>query len=91
MEKKREWLVFGLLIIPVVIVVSLLIGLATDNYILWITLPSILFEQMFEKCCYAFSNNQIANFIFAILLWFLVGAAIGKSAFFSTVFKKGAA
>lgn len=84
-KKHREWLVFGVLILPLVFILSLFIGLITENYLLWLTVPSVLFEQMFEKCCEGFSNNQIANFIFAIFIWFVIGAAIGKSAFFSTV------
>ena len=91
MKKKREWLVFGILIFPIVILLSLLIGIFTKNYVLWLTLPAVIFEQMFEKCCTAFSNDKIANIVFAILLWFVIGAAIGKSAFFSTIFKKGSA
>lgn len=88
MRKMPEWLLFGILIFPVVIIISLIVGLFTKDYFLWLTIPAIVFEQMFERCCTAFSNSQVANIIFAILIWFVIGAALGKSAFFSAVFKK---
>jgi hypothetical protein len=79
-----QWLKAGLLTFPVVVSVSGILWVGSMfvsgkcfNFFTWLVLPSIIFEGLFEKCCYAFSNNPIYNLLFAILFWVIAGAAIG--------------
>ncbi|MBU1103788.1 MAG: hypothetical protein KJ600_04500 [Nanoarchaeota archaeon] len=59
--------------INIYLLIYLIIGLFGRNYLGWMILPSIIFEEVFERCCYAFSNNRVGNFAFVILFWFVVG------------------
>ncbi|MBU0466064.1 MAG: hypothetical protein KJ718_03585 [Nanoarchaeota archaeon] len=77
-NKFPSWLNFGILIFPIVIIISLIIGLFGGNYLVWMILPSIVFEELFEGCCYAFSNSEIVSFIFSLVFWFVVGVLIGR-------------
>ena len=59
--KKVKILLYGLLIFPVVIIVSLILGVFGLNYLIWMVIPSVLFEEIFERAFYSFSNNIYFN------------------------------
>jgi hypothetical protein len=73
----------GIIIFPIVIILSIVIALMNlslglkTSFLLWMVMPSIIFEQIFETCCYAFSNNKFFNFLFILVFWFVIGALIG--------------
>ncbi|HUV42720.1 MAG TPA: hypothetical protein VMY36_02320 [Patescibacteria group bacterium] len=74
------WLVSGVMIFPVLIVLGLLFGLITGGKIsilFWMVIPSIIFEEIFETCCRAFSDNFIFNVLFVGIFWFGIGSLTG--------------
>ena len=79
-KKIPYWILSGIIIFLVIILAGLILSIMTlgkFNFLFWLILPSILFEDLFENCCYTFSNDQIANLIFAIGFWFIIGSLIG--------------
>lgn len=73
------WLLSGALIIPVVAVFSVVVGLVTSgriSYLFWLVVPSIVFEEAVEGWGYALSNSMLANFVFALVFWFVIGATV---------------
>lgn len=79
-KKIPHWILSGIIIFPVLIisgVVLFVLTLGKFNILFAFIIPAIIFESLFETCCYAFSNNQAANIIFAVMFWFIIGAAIG--------------
>ena len=80
LKKLPDWLLSGILIFPVLIALGIIVFALTFgklNALFWVIFPSILFEELFETCCYSFSNNQIANLLFAFIFWFAIGAVLG--------------
>ncbi len=74
------WLVSGIAVFPVLIVLGLLIGLLSGgnvNILFWAVIPSIVFEETFETCCRAFSDNFIFNVLFVGIFWFGIGSLSG--------------
>ncbi len=49
-----------------------------DFYFAWLVLPSIIFEELFEGCCYDFSNNLVFNLLFALLFWIVIAVILGS-------------
>jgi len=79
-KKIPYWILSGIITILIIIIVGIILSLITFgkfNYLFWLILPSILFEELFETCCYTFSNSQIANLIFALGFWFVIGSLVG--------------
>jgi len=72
------WLKTGILIFPVLIILSLLLGFFGGNNLLWLVVPSIIFEKLFESCCTFIDDSLFLNVIFDLIFWFLIGAAVGK-------------
>jgi hypothetical protein len=83
MKEIPELIKYGIFMFPVIIIISLLIGIFSivfnhgPGFFLWLVIPSIIFEEIFESWAYDFSNNIIANFSFAVLFWFFIGALGG--------------
>lgn len=68
------------MIFPVLIVLGLLFGPVSGgkvNVLFWAVIPSIIFEEIFETCCQAFSDNFIFNVLFVGIFWFGVGSLTG--------------
>jgi hypothetical protein len=75
-----NWLVFGVAIFPILIVSGLLFGFISGGKIsalYWMVIPSIIFEETFETCCRAFSDNLIFNVLFIGMFWFGTGSLTG--------------
>jgi hypothetical protein len=73
-------LVSGVVIFPNLIVLGLLLGLVSGgklNILFWAVIPSIIFEEIFETCCRAFSDNFIFNVLFVGIFWFGLGSLTG--------------
>ncbi len=71
------WLISGIAIFPVLIVLGLLIGPISGgnvNILFWAVIPSIIFEETFETCCRAFSDNFAFNVLFVGIFWFGIGS-----------------
>jgi len=84
MEKPKEipfWFTTGTTIFFVLLIISIVLFVVNFftavNYLFWFIIPSIVFEELFETCCYGFSNDLLANFIFVLVFWFAIGAIIG--------------
>ncbi|MDX2443362.1 MAG: hypothetical protein QNK30_06135 [Bacteroidales bacterium] len=80
LSKLPSWLISALITVPIVAllgVVFYVLSTGQINFLFWIILPSILFEQLFETSFYAFSNSQLANLIFVLLFWSSIGALVG--------------
>ena len=58
-------------------VILLILTLGKISVLFWLIIPSIFFEEIFETCCYAFSDSYVINFLFALFFWFIVGAVLG--------------
>jgi hypothetical protein len=74
------WLISGVIIFPILIVLGLLFGLASGgrvNVFYWMIIPSIIFEETFEVCCWTFSDNLIFNILFIGIFWFGIGSLTG--------------
>ena len=83
------WAHIGIMIFPLVAVLSLILKwIFGTNPLLWMIIPSVIFEQVFERCCYSFSNNQFFGIIFVLGFWFFVGALIGKIGIFKRTILK---
>ena len=83
------WAHTGIMIFPLVAVLSLILNwMFGTGSLLWVIIPSIIFEQVFEKCCSSFSNNQLINSLFVLVFWFGVGALIGKIGIFKRTILK---
>lgn len=79
-KKLPNWILSGIIIFPVLIVLGIIffaLTLGKFNVLFWLIIPSAIFEELFETCCYVFSNNQIANLLFALIFWFTIGATVG--------------
>lgn len=79
-QKTPTWILSGIMIFPVIIILGLILWVITwgaFNALFWLIIPSIIFEELFETCCYVFSNSQIANLIFALIFWFVIGGLTG--------------
>jgi hypothetical protein len=75
-----DWLVSGVSIFPILIVSGLLFGFVSGGKIsalYWMVIPSIIFEEIFETCCRAFSDNMISNVLFVGIFWFGIGSLAG--------------
>ncbi len=78
--KIPGWLKYGILIFPILIISFLILSLITSiNPLSWMIIPAIIFEEVFESCCYPFSNNYIANLAFLIVFWFAIGSLLGMA------------
>jgi K+-sensing histidine kinase KdpD len=74
------WVKTGILIIPFLIIIGIILhyfSKGTINSLFWLVIPAVIFEELFETCCYNFSNNQTGNLFFVLLFWFTIGAIIG--------------
>jgi hypothetical protein len=79
-KKLPSWLISGVIIFSVLIVLGVILFIFTFGKIsvlFWLIIPSIFFEEIFETCCYAFSNSYVFNFLFALFFWFTIGAVLG--------------
>ena len=79
-KKLPNWILSGIIIFPTLIVLGIIFFALTFgkfNILFWLIIPSVIFEELFKACCYAFSNSQIANLLFALILWFIIGATVG--------------
>ncbi|MBD3252319.1 hypothetical protein GF386_01160 [Candidatus Pacearchaeota archaeon] len=80
-KKIHFWFITGTAIFFILLLMSIILLIVNFfieiNYLFWIIIPSIIFEELFETCCYGFSNNILANFVFILIFWFVVGAVIG--------------
>ncbi|MFH1767384.1 MAG: hypothetical protein ABH826_04865 [Patescibacteria group bacterium] len=79
-KKLPSWILSGLAIFPVLIVLGIVLFALTVgkfSILFWLIIPSIIFEELFETCCYVFSDSQVVNLFFALLFWFIIGAAVG--------------
>jgi len=80
LSRLPSWLISALIIVPIVALIGIIlyaISAGQINFLFWIILPSILFEQLFETSFYAFSNSYLANLVFVILFWTSIGALVG--------------
>jgi uncharacterized membrane protein YphA (DoxX/SURF4 family) len=82
MKIKRlpYWLVSGVVIFPILIILGLFFTFISGgkvNVLFWAVIPSIIFEEIFETCCRAFSDNFIFNVLFVGIFWFGVGSLTG--------------
>lgn len=80
-KKLPTWFLQGIFIFPFLILISVVFFFLTFgefNILFWLVVPSIIFEEIFEGCCYTFSNNYLANLIFALIFWFVIGVLIGR-------------
>ena len=80
MSKLPSWIISAIIIVPIVAflgIVMYTLSAGQVNFLFWIILPSILFEQLFETSFYAFSNSYLANFLFVLLFWTSIGALVG--------------
>jgi len=78
-KKLPNWLLSGIIIFPVIIILGFIffaLTLGKFDILFWLIIPSIIFEEIFETCCYAFSNSYIANLLFALFFWFVIGAML---------------
>ena len=74
------WLLSGVMVFPILIILGLLFGFITGGKIstlFWMVIPSIIFEETFETCCRAFSDNLIFNILFIGMFWFGIGSLTG--------------
>lgn len=72
-----HWLLSGIIIFPVLIVFGVtayVLTLGKFNALFWLIIPSVIFEDLFETCCYFFSNSQLANLLFVLIFWSVIGA-----------------
>jgi len=79
-NKLPKWLLSGIIIFPVLLLSGIFLFALTFGKIsilFWLIIPSVIFEELFETCCYVFSNNQIANLFFVLLFWFTIGGLLG--------------
>lgn len=76
-----NWLLSGIVIFPMLIILGIgaYITLGKFNILSRLITPSVIFEELFETCCYTFFNNQIANLLFALVFWFIIGVTIGRA------------
>lgn len=80
LSRLPSWLISALITVPIVTLIGIIlyaVSAGQINFLFWIILPSILFEQLFETNLYAFSNSYIANLVFVILFWTSIGALVG--------------
>ena len=80
LRKLPTWFISEVIILPVVAFIGIALNVISAgqiNFLFWIILPSILFEQLFETSFYAFSNSQLANLLFVLLFWSTLGALTG--------------
>lgn len=80
LSKLPTWFISAVIILPVVALIGIALNIISAgqiNFLFWIILPSILFEQVFETRFYAFSNSPLANLLFVFLFWFSTGALVG--------------
>lgn len=80
LSRLPSWLISALITVPIVALIGIIlyaVSAGQINFLFWIILPSILFEQLFETNLYAFSNSYIANLVFVILFWTSIGALVG--------------
>ncbi len=80
LQKLPNPLLFGIIVFPVIIILNIILFILTlgkINILFWLIIPSIIFEELFEKKYYVFSDNQIANIVFVLIFWFIVGASLG--------------
>ena len=80
LRKLPGWFISGVIIFPVLAISGIalnLISLGKINPLFWIIIPAVIFEELFETSFFAFSNNQVSNFIFVIIFWFCIGGLTG--------------
>jgi len=80
LKKLPNWLLSGIFIFPVIFILGFIFFTFTFgkfNILYWLIIPSVIFEELFETCCYTLSNNQIVNLFFALFFWFIIGGALG--------------
>lgn len=80
LSKLPTWFISAVIILPVIALIGIALNIISTgqiNFLFWIILPSILFEQVFETSFYAFSNSQLANLIFVLMFWSFLGALLG--------------
>jgi hypothetical protein len=78
--KLPYWVLSGIIIFPVLMILGVIfftITLGEFNILFWLIIPSIIFEELFETSYYAFSNSQVANLLFALIFWFIIGGTLG--------------
>jgi hypothetical protein len=79
-RKLPSWIISAIIIVPIVALMGIVmyaLSAGQVNFLFWIILPSILFEQLFETSFYAFSNSYLANLLFVVLFWTSIGALVG--------------
>ena len=78
-RKLPIYLLFGVMIFPILIVLGVVLWLITwggFNMLFWLIIPSVIFEELFETCCYFVADSQILNLVFALIFWFVIGVAL---------------
>jgi len=79
-KKLPNWLISGIMVFPVLIVLGIILfvlSFGKISVLIWLIIPSIFFEEIFETCCYTFSNSYIMNLLFALIFWFAIGSTLG--------------
>jgi hypothetical protein len=79
-KKIPYWLLSGLMIFPILFVLGgilYLVSFGKINFLFWMIIPSIIFEEILEENFYNLSNNLLLNILFIFLFWFAVATAVG--------------
>ncbi|MFC1655689.1 hypothetical protein ACFL3C_02365 [Patescibacteria group bacterium] len=83
MEKTSKklpcWIKTGFLIFPVITIIGIILRIAGGDNVLFVgaIVPSVIYEEIFERCCALIADNEILNLLFIITFWFAIGAGIG--------------
>lgn len=78
--KVPFWAITGIIIFPAIIIFGPILGFIVQEsaaYFFWLIVPSVIFEELLEKCCPFLADSQIANLVFALIFWFIIGSAVG--------------
>lgn len=79
-NRLPSWFVVGILIYPLLILVGLVFSFITSgdfNFMYWLYIPSMMFDQMFKECCTEIAGNQRIMLISGVLFWFIIGSILG--------------
>ncbi len=77
--KLNNVFLLGLIVFPVLVVLGAVLHFVSNgdvNALFWMVIPSVVFEELFESCCFEFSNCFIFNSLFVFLFWYFTGILI---------------
>lgn len=79
-NKIPQWFIWGISIFPLLLILGPILNIISFgkiNFLFWMIIPSIIFEELTERNFYNLSNNTILNLIFILIFWFTIDSFLG--------------